>query len=420
MRPGTVRSSALTSEPWCELSGTPEVLTVIGGSSPFVLGLVEAISADPPWHRGTLRLHGRDHDALRVVAGAAAALLASSEWRVEHGPDLRAMLDGADVVLHQNRYGGLAARRDDELLTSTLGVPPDETLGPAGLLTALRTAHDQRKYAEELRRTAPRSALLTLTNPLGVSTACLAAAGLAVLGLCEVPETTRRTIATAVGVAVDDLSGDYTGLNHRGFWHRLRTRDGDLGGRVAEALDRAPDRLPWTDASEVRRLQAVPDKYSVLRRGRGVMQPGRAQELDELRRRILAEAAATPMTLPPSLAVRGMPWYDLVVLPALRALAGTPHRLVVTCGAPGEAAQERQVVLDGCSVSYVAQEDPPLPVEELCHRYLEHERLVIAAVAEPTRARLAAALAADPTVPATIVGPASRAVMSRFERWIAA
>jgi 6-phospho-beta-glucosidase len=405
---------------WCDLAGPPRVLAVLGGSSPYVLGLAAAVATDPPWSPGTLRLHGRDLGMLAVVGRCATELLAAVGWQVRWSTGLSEALEGADVVLHQNRYGGLAARREDELLVTRLGLPPDETLGPAGLLTALRTVHAQRPYADAVRALAPRAAVLTMTNPLGVSTAGFAAAGVGALGLCEVPETTRLAVATALGVRDADLDGDYTGLNHRGHWHRLRTAEGDVGARVAEVLERHPDRLPWTDAQEVRRLQAVPDKYSVLLSGRGVMAPGRAEALEVLRGQVLAEAAADPTSLPPSLTRREMPWYDLVVVPALRALAGASRRLVVTRRAADGVADERQVVLDGPVLQPVAQEAPPPPVRERLARYREHERLVLAAAEHPVPARVEAALGADPTVPEHLVEPASRAVVAGLDAWLAA
>jgi hypothetical protein len=115
-----------------------------------------------------------------------------------------------------------------------------------------------------------------------------------------------------------------------------------------------------------------------------------------------------------------MPWYDVVVVPALRALAGASRRLVVTRMATDDVADERQVVLDGPVLRPVAQQPPPAPVRERLARYREHERLVLAAADHPVPARVEAALGADPTVPERLVETASRAVVAGFAAWLAA
>lgn len=414
-------TQAPPSAPWYLPCRPLTTLAVLGGSSPFVLALVTAIAARPPWPEGTLRLHGRDLAALGVVHRCAEHLLARSGWRADAVTDLGAALDAADVVLHQNRYGGLDARAEDEVLASSLGLPPDETLGPAGLLTALRTAHGQRRYADALRGTSSR-AVLTMTNPLGVSTAALAAAGVPVLGLCELPEVTRRGIAHLLGVAPARLTGDYAGFNHRGFWHGLRVDGEDVMPRVASALASGERALSWTDAGTVQELGAVPDKYHSLLAGRGVLRPGRAAELAAVRDRLLAEAAAAPEAVPASLAARDMPWYEVVVLPVLRALAGDPTTVVVTRTGPDGTAAEHQVELEGDAVRELPGAEPPPAVAALLERFARHERAVLAAAVAPDvdGARVREALALDPTVPSRLVAPATRGVLACWERQVAA
>ena len=219
MTPGEAGEAGRAADPWCRPTPAPRVVTVVGGSSPFTLALAQALVADPPWPQGVLRLQGRDEQGLDAVSRCATHLLAPVGWRVEATTDLPASLAGAHVVLHQNRYGGLAWRTEDEVLATGLGLAPDETLGPGGLGAALRTGHGQRPYAAAFA--GARLPVLTMTNPLGVSTALFARAGVDVLGVCELPEMTRLEVAAAVGVGEGELEASYTGLNHRGFWHGL-------------------------------------------------------------------------------------------------------------------------------------------------------------------------------------------------------
>jgi 6-phospho-beta-glucosidase len=410
--------SGATGDRWLPGPAAPRTLTILGGSSPYTLGAVKELAAGPPWPHGVLRLHGRDARSLADVHGCASLLLRPVGWTVERTTDLRTAVEGTDVVLHQNRYGGSAWRAADEELAAGLGLPPDETLGPAGLSAALRTGAGQAPHAEAIARWAPEAAVLTLTNPLGVSTAGFASAGLAVLGLCEVPELTRREVAAAAGVRPEDLAASYTGLNHRGFWHHLRSSGGqDLLPVLLSRLEAGAARLAGADAAVVRDLEAVPDKYHRLLHGEGHLRAGRAAELDRLRTRVLAEARHRPHEPPASLARRDMPWHRVIVLPALRAVAGTPHTLVVTRAAPGGVAEEQRAEVVGpwCRPSTAAP--PPPRVQVLYDRLLAHERAVLDAVAAPSLPTVARALARDPSVPSDRVDRAASAVLAGFDRW---
>ncbi len=61
-------------------------------------------------------------------------------WRSTCTTSLAEALDGADLVVHQIRYGDLAGRAADERFAAELGAAADETLGPGALRSALRPA----------------------------------------------------------------------------------------------------------------------------------------------------------------------------------------------------------------------------------------------------------------------------------------
>jgi 6-phospho-beta-glucosidase len=359
-------------------------IAVVGGSSPFTLGLVSAIAAEPPTRTGALCLHGRDRAALTTVGAAAAHLFDATGWRieVEHDPD-RAIA-GADVVLHQNRYGGLRARADDERLAAAHRLAGDETLGPAGLAAALRTWDGQRAWADRLAA-AGTPIVVTTTNPLGISTSRFAASGLDVIGVCELPVQTR--------LATGAEAGAYTGLNHRGFWHHLAGRPDD---------------------------DYVPDKYFSVLTGATTPRPGRADHVNDIRDEALAQASADPSRYPPALAGRDLPWHRLALVPVLAAIAGRPQPLVLTLPLHGDAdpvCDERQVILNGADVTPVGQPPPPADVQRWYDRFLAHERAVLAAAAAPGTPTVARALELDPLVPDAAVASLTIDVLASYERW---
>jgi 6-phospho-beta-glucosidase len=381
-------------------------IALLGGSTPFTVPLVDEVGARLT-QPGRLVLYGRDGTALEAVAAYARSVLEPLGWRVGAEQVLDAALEGADVVVHQVRYGDLAGRGDDEALALALGVPADETLGPAALQAALRAAPEVRRTAAEVRRRCPGATVLNLTNPLSVTTAVFAAAGVEVLGLCELPAATQRRAASLLGMDPGTVEWSYTGLNHRGFLHHLRRDGRDPLGELALALeDRSALGVLGREISE---LQALPLKYFGLFAGWAPHGAGRAARLSAVRANALRELTENPERRPPSLRGRPTPWYAESVVPVLGALVdGQPTGTVVNAADADGLVRERRVILAAGSCRPLPSPVPPAPAGEWLARFERHERAVLAAVADPTAPALRAACAADPLLPEDRVEDAVR------------
>jgi 6-phospho-beta-glucosidase len=379
-------------------------LAILGGSTPFTVPLIDELTELAP---GRLALHGRDTAALEAVRAYAAATLVPRGWHVIGTTSLDQALEACEVVVHQIRYGGLAGRAEDEQLARSLGVPADETLGPAGLQAALRAAPALRLTAAEIVRCSPNALVLNLSNPLSQTTAIFAAAGLRVWGLCELPTLTADRLAAGLGATASRLGWSYTGLNHRGFLHDF-TFDGE---RLPLNFADAAAHLEVTSV-EIASTGAVPLKYFGLFDGRAPHGIGRAAQLETIRAAALAELTAVPDARPDALSRRDMPWYSTIVGPVLRAIE-TAEPLTTVLNLPVEdgLVRERRVVVGGPDFVDLAGQAPP----ELSRRWLDifdcHERAALAAVADPSAVTLAAALEADPLMSAADCAKATRLLM---------
>jgi 6-phospho-beta-glucosidase len=391
-------------------------LTVLGGGSPFTLGLVESLVADldsPPME---LVLYGRDAAVLELVRRYTASRMEALGWKVEASTDLGEALSGARYVLHQIRYGGLEGRTEDEMLAARLGVAADETLGPGALNSALRMAPQLRIVARAIGSVAPDAWVLNLTNPLSVATSLLLENGVKrCIGLCELPASTARMVATTLGCALGRLNWSYRGLNHLGFIVGLeyqgkqqldcllaRLGTGDLGG------------IP---AATIAMLRAIPTKYFALVHGTKPPAPGRAEYVRRLRQRIVEELSGAPSVLPPSLRLRRLPWYAESVVPALAALASPrARRLIVNLRCEDGITREMQATV---SADGITPEAPPT-VSPAIRDYLEifelHEQRVLEAVADPSYETVAYALAADPTLDSAPGSPLVDTVWEDYSR----
>ncbi len=423
-------------------------LTILGGSSPFTVGLIDALRGSWPTDGFMhIQLHGRNLVNLRRMRDYAEASLASQPCTVSYTDSIEHALDGADAVLHQVRYGGFAERSRDEDFAANHNVLPDESLGPAGLRAAIRMAPELQRLATLLRTYCPNAWVLNMTNPLSVAVALLAHHGVRnVLGLCELPLVTARIICARLGIREQDLRWSYAGLNHRGFLYDFQlaetrstpsspasptttalnqgpydNNDDDILGQLVRALATArtaqqgspyQPNINGISDDVIRSLGAVPLKYYRYLSGDVTISRGRAQSVALVREQIEAELQSHPHMQPTSLGQRSMDWYPLAVVPMLAALAAGDGQIHVAnyVEASTGLAREAKVRVYSDRVEPVPSASPPPQVQTWMQRLVAHERAVVTAALDPSRSHIAAALEADPLVPANHARALARAL----------
>jgi len=377
-------------------------LSVLGGGSPFTIALIDALTgAADAVPIASLSLHGRSPDDLTQIAHYARHRLEPFGWTVSHTTHLDEALEGSAFVVQQIRFGGLEGRAADEEIARKCGLAADETLGPAATHCVVRTAASLRTLGRAIARTAPDAWVLNLANPLGITTALLEREGVAhCLGICELPTTTAMCVAALLGCDMSELEWDYVGLNHRGFLVNTRLRRQDAWSLILDHV-RGED-FAGIPGSTIERLNAVPTKYfQLMLQPAGTHAPSRARFLSDLRRRIAEELRASPERRPPSVAERRMDWYDVSLVPLLRALCDpSGARLIVNEMTESGIVEERFAQVSSCGVCLA----PPPGVGTELDRWLElfraHERALLAAAIETTPRRIREAILVDPAIPA--------------------
>ncbi|MCQ8770786.1 6-phospho-beta-glucosidase [Streptomyces sp. AA8] len=260
-----------------------------------------------------------DEERLELVGALARRILARQghPGRVTWTTDLDAGADGADAVLLQLRVGGQAARHQDETWPLECGCVGQETTGAGGLAKALRTVPVVLDIAERVRRRSPHAWIVDFTNPVGIVTRALLAAGHRAVGLCNVAIGFQRKFARLLGVAPEEVALEHVGLNHL-TWERSVTVGGEdvLPRLIAEHGDAvaADLRMP---RSVLDRLGVVPSYYlryfyghdEVVRELR--TKPSRAAEVAAMERKLLALYADPALDEKPALlAKRGGAFYS--------------------------------------------------------------------------------------------------------------
>ncbi len=377
-------------------------LAVLGGSSPFTAGLIDAFAAAEPaaLPPHVLVLHGRNAERLRLVSRYAKVRLEPLGWSVAETTYLDHALEGADVVVHQIRYGGLEGRAQDENLAVSLGIQPDETLGPGALNSLLRMLPDLRETGRKLAARCPDAWVLNLTNPLSAATTVLSDEGVSrCIGLCELPEYTAERAARIVGRDTGATDWAYAGWNHRGFIVDLMDNGTDLLPELLVRLNGAPfEGVPAADLIE---LGAIPLKYFRWVHSQDPPRAGRADAVASIRRRIFEELEEDPTRSPASLQERYMEWYPLSVVPAVEALSANRERtMVVNRPGPDGLTREHHARVCRHGVQPVPPPSVPAPVRAWLDRFEDHERAVVQVARKPGPESVFHAVELDPMVPA--------------------
>ncbi len=231
-------------------------LTILGGGGFRVPLVYRALLAAAPLVDSVV-LHDTSLPRLRAIE----AVLAGGSLPVRSTTSLDEALAGADFVFSAIRVGGLAGRVSDERVALSLGVLGQETTGPGGIAYALRTIPVALDIA---RRVPPNAHVINFTNPAGMITEAMRTVlGDRVIGICDTPSGLGARVARLAGVAPDEVTLDYVGLNHLGWLRGVQVDGRDVLADVL-ADDAALARLDETQlfgADWLRSLGAIPNEY---------------------------------------------------------------------------------------------------------------------------------------------------------------
>ncbi|MFF5444616.1 6-phospho-beta-glucosidase [Streptomyces sp. NPDC012888] len=395
-------------------------LAVVGGGSTYTPELVDGFAR----LRDTLPvselvLVDPSAERLEPVGALARRIFARQghPGTVTTTSDLDAGVAGAAAVLLQLRVGGQAARQQDETWPLECGCVGQETTGAGGLAKALRTVPVVLDIAERVRLASPDAWIIDFTNPVGIVTRALLAAGHRAVGLCNVAIGLQRKFAALLDLAPAEVHLDHVGLNHL-TWELGVRRGGPDGPDLlpgllaghAEAIA-ADLRLP---RAVLDRLGVVPSYYlryfyahdEVVRELGG--KPSRAAEVAAMEAELLRMYRDPALDRKPELlAKRGGAFYSEAAVDLAAALLGG-------CGSPVQVVNTRNdgtlpFLPDDAVVEVQARvggDGPvPLPVPRLDPLYAglvagvtAYEELALDAALRGGRERVFRALLAHPLV----------------------
>jgi len=335
-------------------------------------------------------------------------------WQATSSTSLEEALDGADIVIHQIRYGDLQGRASGEEVCQTVGLPPDETLGPAALLTAIQTMPALHESCDAMIRYCPGARILNLTNPLSSITAAISKFGVRnCVGLCELPLVTMQTAAKILNEDPNKMSWTYCGLNHRGFIDTLSMNGDDMLARLPGKM--GTELLGGIEAAEIAALKAIPLKYFRLTREIPKPEFGRAAYLAKLRNAMAQELSQSVAQSPASMQSRYMDWYPKSVVPLVHALSGSQStRHVINVQREDGLVVETLADVSHAGMVPDFHQSQNESVRRWNAIFENHEQSFINAMLEPTESNLQQVFESDPIVPDEKVAVAVQALRKQL------
>jgi len=162
-------------------------------------------------------LYDTNHEKLSVI-GKLCRHVVNREGKdlvVREVYDAVEAIKGMDYIVTTLRVGGDHSRVVDESVALKNGVIGQETTGVGGFSMAVRTIPVLMEYCELIEKHAPEAWIFNFTNPSGLVTQALHAAGHhRIIGICDAPSSMKFRMAEKLGVTEEELYVEFFGLNH--------------------------------------------------------------------------------------------------------------------------------------------------------------------------------------------------------------
>ena len=222
----------------------PIKLTMMGAGSGFTPRLVNDVLQIPGECGGTIALVDIDRSRLRTMHRLIEKLIAKlgkTNWKVISSPERRQVMRGSDYLVNCIEVSGLECVRHDNDIPAKYGVDQciGDTIGPGGLLKALRTIPVWLDVLKDAERLCPKALVLNYTNPM--SMLCLAAgrtSSMQIVGLCHSVQGTSHQLAKRAGVPYEEMIWDCAGINHLAWFTKLEHHGRDLYPRLMRKAER--------------------------------------------------------------------------------------------------------------------------------------------------------------------------------------
>ncbi len=233
----------------------PRITIVGGGSYHWAPRLLADFANTPSLTAAEVVLHDLDAERMKRMdeLGHEIARRRSIPLEVRSEPDRRAALAGAEYVITAFSVGGFDSMQHDIEIPTRMGIrqPIGDSVGPGGLMRALRSVPVLLEIARDIESVAPDAWLVNVTNPLtALCRSVTRETEVKTVGLCNEWVGCTWALSLLLDCKMHELDPVLGGVNHFPLATALRVGADDGFAQLRELLS-DPDRLAeeriWMD-----------------------------------------------------------------------------------------------------------------------------------------------------------------------------
>lgn len=223
-----------------------------GGSRGWAWGLMSDLATEDQIS-GTVRLYDIDHKASKNNEIIGNRLTQRDDtvgkWKYESVESLEKALKGADFIIISILPGTFDEMESDVHTPENYGIYQSvgDSIGPGGLMRAIRTIPMFVTIAEAIKKHAPQAWVINFTNPMTLCTATLYSVfpEIKAFGNCHEVFGTQKLLASALkdikgidDINREDIKINVFGINHFTWINQATFRGEDLFPIYSEFVDK--------------------------------------------------------------------------------------------------------------------------------------------------------------------------------------
>jgi len=220
----------------------PVKVAFMGAGSFFCLQIAKDIMLIPNNAGGEIAMVDIDPDRLdrmqRLIGKLKDTLPGGERWTISATTERTTALTGAHYLINSIEVSGMECVTHDNDIPLKYGIDQciGDTIGPGGLMKALRTGPVWLDILRDVEHLCPEALVLNYTNPMNML--CLAAfravPDVQTIGLCHSVQGTSKLLAEYADIDYSEMEWECAGINHLAWFTKLKHRGTDLYPRLFE------------------------------------------------------------------------------------------------------------------------------------------------------------------------------------------
>ncbi len=208
-------------------------ITYLGAGSGFAPVLSKDIFQIPGLDGGEYCLVDIDPERLKLSRRATEIVneKLKTKWKITASTDREEVMSDSDFIINTIEVNGLHTVKYDYEIPLKYGVDQciGDTVGPGGVMKALRTIPPWLEILKDAERLCPKAYVLNYTNPMSMMMlATFRASKMKAVGLCHSVQGTSVDLSKYLGLPYEELEWKCAGINHMAWFTELKHKGEDM------------------------------------------------------------------------------------------------------------------------------------------------------------------------------------------------